>query len=189
MRSTDSRFAIRKISHPSLCDLALSVCRHQNDEYLGALAVIARFFPIIRLKSCIGFLLFVFSSLNPFKGTIAFDYIGNSGVIGIGSKCGQAGQYYDPADVNQDCYVDLNDLGELGLAWLTNSNPADINQDGYVDLNDLEELGLIWLTCRNPADQENCLCWHQYTGYLLNCSFRAIRAYVWTAPEVPLTGW
>jgi hypothetical protein len=42
-------------------------------------------FPIIRLKSCICFLFFVFSSLNPFKGTIAFEYVGNSGVIRIGS--------------------------------------------------------------------------------------------------------
>ena len=86
MRSTGSQFAIRKISRQLLCDPALSVCRHQSDECLGALAVMARFFPIIRLKSCIGFLFFVFSSLDPFKGIIAFDYIGNSGVIRIGSK-------------------------------------------------------------------------------------------------------
>jgi len=78
--STGSRFAIRKISHPLLCGLALSVCRHQNDEYSDASVSMARFFPIIRLKSCI-----CFSSLNPFKGIIASDYIGYSGVIRIGS--------------------------------------------------------------------------------------------------------
>jgi hypothetical protein len=45
----------------------------------------ARAFPIIGLKSCICSLFSIFSSLNPFKGTIAFDYIGYSGVIRIGS--------------------------------------------------------------------------------------------------------
>ena len=85
MRSTDSQFAIQKISHPLSCDPALSVCPRQSDECLDVWAVMARFFPTTRLKSCIGFLFFVFSSLNPFKGTIAFDYIGNSGVIRIGS--------------------------------------------------------------------------------------------------------
>jgi hypothetical protein len=32
-------------------------------------------------------LFFVVSSLNPFKGIIAFEYVGHSGVIRIGSKC------------------------------------------------------------------------------------------------------
>jgi len=87
MRSTGSQFAIQKIFHPLLCDPALSVCRHQNDECLDVWAAMVRFFSITRLKFCIGFLSFVFSSLNPFKGIIASDYIGNSGVIRIGSKC------------------------------------------------------------------------------------------------------
>jgi len=72
-----------------LCDPALSVCRRQSDACLDVLELAARFFPIIRLKYCICFLFFVFSSLNPFKGIIAFDYIGNSGVIRIGSKSTQ----------------------------------------------------------------------------------------------------
>jgi hypothetical protein len=46
----------------------------------------ARFLPIIHLKSCICFLFFVFSSLSPFKGSIAFEYIDHSWVIRIGSK-------------------------------------------------------------------------------------------------------
>jgi hypothetical protein len=49
------------------------------------LAATARFFPITRLKSCIGSLVSFFSSLNPFKGISAFEYIGYSGVIRIGS--------------------------------------------------------------------------------------------------------
>ena len=84
-RSTDSRFAIRKIFHPLLCDPVLSACHRQSDECLDVWAVTAQFFPIIHLKSCIGFLFLVFSSLNPFKGIIASDYIGYSGVIRIGS--------------------------------------------------------------------------------------------------------
>ena len=54
--------------------------------YSGASVSAARFFPIVRLKSYICFLFFVFSFLNPFKGIIAFEYIGNSVVIRIGSK-------------------------------------------------------------------------------------------------------
>jgi len=80
MRSIDSRFAIRKEYRPLPCDPAPWVYRRQSDEYLDAWVSMARFFPIIRLKSCI-----CFSSLNPFKGIIASDYIGYSRVIRIGS--------------------------------------------------------------------------------------------------------
>jgi hypothetical protein len=52
---------------------------------LDASVSMARFFPIIRLKSCIYFLFSFFSSLNPFKGIVASEYIGYSGVIRIGS--------------------------------------------------------------------------------------------------------
>jgi hypothetical protein len=93
MRSTDSQFSIQKTLHPWLCDPAPAACRHRNDVYSDVLAAMAQFFPITRLKSYIcsfdfaqdKFLSFVFSSLNPFKGTIAFEYIGHSGVIRIGS--------------------------------------------------------------------------------------------------------
>ena len=85
-RSIDSRYAKQKVSHPLLCDPVLSAFRRRNDGYSDVLAAVVRSFPIIRLKSCICFLLLVFSSLNPFKGIIAFDYIGYSGVIRIGSK-------------------------------------------------------------------------------------------------------
>jgi len=84
-RSTDSRFAIQKRFHPWPCDLTLLACHHRNDGYSDALATAARFFPIIRLRSCIYSLFSVFSSLNPFKGIVAFEYIGCSEVIRIGS--------------------------------------------------------------------------------------------------------
>ncbi len=32
------------------------------------------------------------------------------------------GQVYVPADINEDCYVDLKDVGELALAWLSCSD-------------------------------------------------------------------
>lgn len=85
MHSIDSRFAVRREYRPSLCDPALSACRRQNDAYSDASVSMAQFFPIIRLKSCICFLFSFFSSLNPFKGIIASEYIGYSGVIRIGS--------------------------------------------------------------------------------------------------------
>lgn len=78
--------AIQKRLHPWLCDPAPVVCRHRNDVYWDASAAVVRFFPIIRLRSCICFLFFVSSSLNPFKGTIAFEHIGCSVVIRIDSK-------------------------------------------------------------------------------------------------------
>lgn len=84
--SIDSQFSIRKEFHPLPCDPAPSVCRRRSDEYSDALVSMVRYFPIIRLKSCIYFLFSVFSSLNPFKGIVASDYIGHSGVIRIGSK-------------------------------------------------------------------------------------------------------
>jgi hypothetical protein len=85
MRSIDNRFSIQKEFRPSPCDPTLSVCRRRSDACLDVWELAARSFPIIHLKSCIGFLFSVFSSLNPFKGIIAFEYIGNSGVIRIGS--------------------------------------------------------------------------------------------------------
>ena len=85
MRSIDSRFAVRKEYRPLPYDPALSACRRQNDEYSDALVSMARYFPIIRLKSCICVLFSAFSFLNPFKGIIASEYIGYSGVIRIGS--------------------------------------------------------------------------------------------------------
>ena len=105
MRSTGNRFAIRKISHPLLCDPALSVCRHQNDGYSDVWVSMARFFPIIRLKFCIDFLFFVFSSLNPFKGTIASDCIGYSGVIRIGSKSNYVEAFSIPSASNYPTIV------------------------------------------------------------------------------------
>jgi len=57
----------------------------KNDVCFCGWAVVAQLSSIIRLKSDICLLFFVCSSLNPFKGTIAFVSIGHSGVIRIGS--------------------------------------------------------------------------------------------------------
>lgn len=84
--SIGSRFAIQRRCRPWPCGPGLSAGLRRNDAYWGASGAKARFFPIVRLKSCICFLFFVFSSLNPFRGTIASEYIGQQGVIRIGPK-------------------------------------------------------------------------------------------------------
>ena len=84
--SIDSRFVTQKECRLLPFDPALVVCRRRNDVCSDVSGAMARLFPIIRLKSCIYFLFSVFSSLNPFKGIIAFDYIGYSGIIRIDTK-------------------------------------------------------------------------------------------------------
>jgi hypothetical protein len=85
-RSIDNRFVTQKIFHPLPCDPAHAACLLRNDECWDVSATETRSFPTTGQKSCIGSFLFAFLSLNPFKGTSAFEYIGNSGVIRIGSK-------------------------------------------------------------------------------------------------------
>ena len=92
--SIDSRFAIQRRCRPWPCGLGLSAGLRQNDAYWDASVSKARFFPIVRLKSCICFLFFVFSSLIPFRGTIASEYIGHQRVIRIGSKARQSTAYW-----------------------------------------------------------------------------------------------
>jgi hypothetical protein len=82
--STDTRFAAQRIFRSLLCDPALLVCHRQSDACFDALAATAQFSPITRLKSCI--YSSSFPSLKPFKGIIASEYIGHSGVIRIGSN-------------------------------------------------------------------------------------------------------
>lgn len=81
-RSIDNPFAAQKIFHPLPGDPARAACRRQNDEYWDDLAATVQFSPITRLKSCIGSLFSFLSSLNPFKGISASEYIGNSGLFG-----------------------------------------------------------------------------------------------------------
>jgi hypothetical protein len=85
-RSIDSWFAIRKRCRPWPGGRALSAGLRRNDACWDASGAKARSFPTVRRISCICFLFFDFSSLNPFRGTIASEYIGHQGVIRIGSK-------------------------------------------------------------------------------------------------------
>ena len=85
-RSIDNRFAGRKRFRPSLYGPAPWADRRQTDAYSYAWAVTALFVPISRPKSYTGSSFFASSSLNPFKSILAFEYIGHSGVIRIGSK-------------------------------------------------------------------------------------------------------
>ena len=86
-RSTGSRFAAQRECHPWPGDPGLAAGPRRNDACWDASVSKARSFPIARPKSCIGFLFSVSSSLNPFRGTIASEYIGYPRVIRIGSKC------------------------------------------------------------------------------------------------------
>jgi hypothetical protein len=85
-RSTGSRFATQRGCHPGPAGPGLSAGPRRNDAYWDAGVSTARFFPIVRPKSCIGSLFSVFSFLNPFRGTVASEYIGYPRVIRIGSK-------------------------------------------------------------------------------------------------------
>jgi hypothetical protein len=52
---------------------------------------------------------------------------------------------FDPADVNQDGQVDVQDLVEVIVAWGPNpGHPADVNGDGVVDVQDLVMVLLAW---------------------------------------------
>ena len=84
-RSTDSRYVTQRKCHPCTCDPRLAVGRHQNDACSCAWARAAQSFSITHLKYDTYSFFFACSSVNPFKGTIAFEYIGNSRVIRIGS--------------------------------------------------------------------------------------------------------
>ncbi len=84
-RSIGSPSGAQKEFHSWPCGRVFSACPHQSDVYSGALVSGVRFSPITRLKSCICSLPLVFSSLSPFKGINASEYIGHSGVIRIGS--------------------------------------------------------------------------------------------------------
>jgi hypothetical protein len=62
------------------------------------------------------------------------------------------------SDLTGNCQVDLFDFVQLADAWANNSNPPDVdlNGDGVLDLKDLAQFALDWLTCnRDPAGE----CW------------------------------
>jgi hypothetical protein len=52
--------------------------------------------------------------------------------------------------------VDFLDFVRLADAWAGNPPEVDLNGDGKLDLKDLAQFALDWLTCnRNPAEE----CW------------------------------
>lgn len=52
-----------------------------------------------------------------------------------------------PADVNNDCYVDMSDLAQLLAGWGEGGGTDDINSDGIVNIPDLAELLGSWGRC------------------------------------------
>jgi hypothetical protein len=60
------------------------------------------------------------------------------------------------SDLDSDCQVNFLDYAVFADAWATQSPLGDINGDNNVDLFDLAQLTIDWLTCnRDPATE----CW------------------------------
>lgn len=57
---------------------------------------------------------------------------------------GQIENFPPKTDINQDGFIDINDLAELSLNWLTSYSPADINGDGIVDFKDIAKFSEVW---------------------------------------------
>ncbi len=57
-----------------------------------------------------------------------------------------------PADVNNDCYVDMSDLAELLARWGEGDDAGDINSDGVVNVLDLAQLLGGWGPCYDGPD-------------------------------------
>jgi hypothetical protein len=62
-------------------------------------------------------------------------------------------------DINQDCYVNLDDFAGLASYWFSDGcyaplfcDGADVDQSGSVDLTDLSIIISQWLWCNNPSD-------------------------------------
>jgi hypothetical protein len=85
-----------------------------------------------------------------------------SGLLGITlvpqqAVCGDVGHPYPAGDVNQDCYVSIDDLTLLASYWLTDwcTGPdwcerTDISHDGVVNLQELAAISANWLLCTDP---------------------------------------
>jgi hypothetical protein len=69
--------------------------------------------------------------------------------------CGAWG--YFPADIDENCRVDLADFSVIGKNWLTGGcitplwcQGADVDENGAVGLSDLLEMADQWLSCTDP---------------------------------------
>jgi lysophospholipase L1-like esterase/fibronectin type 3 domain-containing protein len=75
----------------------------------------------------------------------------------------QGGGYGLTSDINDDCYVDSNDLSVIANYWLYTTcaglgdcENADLEPDGDVDLIDFSDFAIDWLSCNYPGDS-GCL--------------------------------
>ncbi|MBN2514090.1 MAG: hypothetical protein JXB18_14220 [Sedimentisphaerales bacterium] len=71
--------------------------------------------------------------------------------------CGDIGHPYPVGDLNQDCYVLIDDIVLLASYWLADwcSEPdwcdrTEISHDGIVNLEDFAAISFNWLSCTNP---------------------------------------
>ena len=73
------------------------------------------------------------------------------------SVCGDVGHPYPIGDVNQDCYVNIDDLALQASYWLADwcTGPdwcerTEITRDGLVRLEDFAAIAANWLLCTDP---------------------------------------
>ena len=70
--------------------------------------------------------------------------------------CGDTTHPYPPGDLNQDCYVNWQDMDKFADQWLVSCagpgwcSGADMGKDAGVSLKDLAVIGTNWLSCTNP---------------------------------------
>jgi hypothetical protein len=70
--------------------------------------------------------------------------------------CGDANHPHPAGDLNQDCYVNWQDIAKFVGRWLANCagsswcNGADLNEDSNVNVKDIAVFAATWLTCTDP---------------------------------------
>jgi len=74
-----------------------------------------------------------------------------------------------PADINNDGFVDVDDLLQLITSWGDKGGPADIDGDGIVGVSDLLELISAWGPCSDTIYPYKLLAsdgtWNDWFGY------------------------
>jgi hypothetical protein len=75
----------------------------------------------------------------------------------VGPVCGDTEHPYPAGDLNQDCYVDFEDVDVFAGQWLASGcvtpswcSGADMSTDGNVKFNDFAILAANWFDCTDP---------------------------------------
>ena len=104
------------------------------------------------------------SSVEGYYGQVVLDAYGYydnivAAVVTYGPEsicCGDAEHPYPIGDLNQDCYVNWQDMDKFAGQWLVSCagpnwcSGADLGKDAGVNLNDLAAIVANWLFCTDP---------------------------------------